>query len=121
MKYLYCLKCQKGLGLETSKINSCDCGNVKGRFLNDIHAEICTDYPDLARFIGIHNKCPQIKEQFHTIDNEGIRRFEKNSKAHDWEEWENNIDNIGYSVVKIGFIQKGLHKRVKYNESLCEK
>lgn len=123
-KFLYCMKCKNGFQLVREIIKTCTCGNVGGRYTDRVHAEVCAKNPDSARFVGI-NKLREdfedFKKEFFQINNNKIwEEWQKDHLAHNWEEWEDNVRNKGYSVATMGFI-KEIHERATYDESLCKK
>lgn len=54
-KFLYCMRCKNGFQLEIQEIKTCECENVGGRYTDRVHAEVCAQNPDLARFLALIN------------------------------------------------------------------
>ena len=54
MKLIYCMGCNDVKNL-TDVEKSCACGNVRGKYIDDVNVEVFIDHPNLARVLGISN------------------------------------------------------------------
>mgnify|MGYP000147329712 CR=1 FL=1 len=81
MKLIFCHQCQDVFKLGTKYFKSCDCGNVKARYIDSVNAEFYCENNDYS-LIGFSNGSL----------NKSIKEYKKNKKEFGYELGENGIN-----------------------------